>query len=141
MDAMKDYVKPLEWGLSYAKFKELYAELGISVDYIQKGSVTLGGYTSLNAHTFDCGALIMRQAGCANKEILDNVHTIATKNGFSKIFATVVSSYTDRENVAKLFMDQPLWKCVQEGVTNRSGGSFKEWIFLYYNPDCEYKGH
>lgn len=136
---MKDYECPLSWGLSFEKFKKLFQQLNLDEAWINKNHVDVDVYTWLEGNNFDCGALILHGANYVTSEILNNVHIIASKNGFSKIFATVVGY--KKEPIAQVFLDDPRWQLVVKGKSNRSNGNYDEWVFVYYNPDCEFKGH
>lgn len=143
---MRNFEKPLQWGMSYEKFKKLFAEWNIPEDHIEENKVFLNegprGYMNTSLHTYypgDCGVLLVKSANHATPEIVERMHQVATKCGFSKMFATVVgNSY---EKAAQAFMNHPLWTCVHTGKSNRSNGYSDEWVLVYYNPDCEYKGH
>lgn len=141
---MKDYEKPLHWGLTYKQMRELLESLGYSFESwqnratIDMDKIALGGIT-LTSWVGDCGVLLVSGANYATKKVLDDIHTIASKCGFSKMLATVVGGAVS--NAATTFTEQPLWKLVASGKSNRSSGRSDDYVFVYYNENCEYKGH
>lgn len=138
---MKDFQKPLHWGMTYKQFKELYEKWGLDLYWIQDKYVRVSqrGVQLHTHHPGDCGVLLVKSANYADAEIVQRMHEIATKCGFSKMFATVVGN--EYKEAAEAFMNHPLWTCVHTGKSNRSLGHSDEWVLVYYNPNCEYKGH
>jgi len=115
---MMDFACPLTWGLS----KEETIKV---LDDPENTYITdkLVGYGDLSLSNFkgDCGALCLDGANYATKTALTKLIEVASKGGFSKIFATVVRKYTSNEE-----RDQDLrtrwrgWKKINKGKSNRN---------------------
>lgn len=88
----------------------------------------------------DCGALIMQQANNASHENLKFVKEFASQNGFSKVFATVVTC--DEAVLSKLKKDyrRAGWIRVYEGKSNRN--DYKtDIVYCLVIRNCKYKGY
>lgn len=106
----------------------------------QVGDKMYVGLLLLSNFPGDCGALIMQQANCATHENLKFVKEFASQNGFSKVFATVV---TDNENVLsklKKAYRSAGWIRVYEGKSNRNSHK-TDIVYCLVIRNCKYKGY
>lgn len=103
--------KPLTWGLRVSQIKKTFPTVMIHDNFISFGSVCIQNFPG------DCGALILTRANYAKKKDLQDVVKFASMSGFSKIFATVVST-----------LDSPYGTSTKEAVA-----AFKALRFIKVN--------
>ena len=89
----------------------------------------------------DCGALQMNGANYATKKEIGLAVDLASRCGFSKIFATIVKEYDDESqrdaDIANRF---PGWIVVSKGKSNRNPHK-DDIVLVYINKDCIYRGY
>jgi len=133
---MMDFACPLNWGLS----KEETIKV---LDDPENTYITdkLVGYGDLSLSNFkgDCGALCLDGANYATKTALTKLIEVASKGGFSKIFATMVMRDALSSKSYKAFQDTG-WITVKIGKSNRNP-SKDDIVLVKYIDDCEYKGY
>ena len=88
----------------------------------------------------DCGALVMQRANSATKENLNFVKEFASRNGFSKVFATVVCGQSDALDKLKHAYRAAGWKKVHEGNSNRNSHK-TDIVYCLVIRNCKYKGY
>jgi len=142
---MEDYKNPLGWGLSWGETKELFAAKKKKAEfYVMPGgtdespaSLTIGNLTLYNFQG-DCGAVYMKGANYVTKADLEAVEEWCSESGFSKIFATIVTTKTAAELHKETFLKAE-WTVIDEGHSNRN--SHKTDITLFKRINCKYKGY
>jgi len=142
---MEDYKNPLGWGLSWGETKELFAAKKKKAEfYVMPGgtderpaSLTIGDCTLFNFQG-DCGAVCMNGANHATTATLKDVEEWCSLSGFSKIFATIVTSPASA-NLTKAIFEKAGWTVISEGKSNRN--SMKTDIALFKRIDCKYRGY
>ena len=88
----------------------------------------------------DCGALIMQRANSATHENLKFVKEFASHNGFSKVFATVVTNDEVVLSKLKKAYRRASWIRVYEGKSNRN--DYKtDIVYCLVIRNCKYKGY
>ena len=88
----------------------------------------------------DCGALIMQRANSATHENLNFVKKFASHNGFSKVFATVVTGDDAVLSKLKKAYRSAGWIRVYEGKSNRN--SYKtDIVYCLVIRNCKHKGY
>ena len=88
----------------------------------------------------DCGALIMQRANCATHENPKFVKEFASQNGYSKVFATVVTSDEVVLSKLKKAYRRAGWIRVYEGKSNRN--NYKtDIVYCLVIRNCKYKGY
>ena len=114
---------------------------------LQKGIFHCGeGYASFDEAILrnivgDCGALQMYGATYATKKEIGLAVDLASRCGFSKIFATIVKEYDDEsERDADIANRFPGWIVVSKGKSNRNPHK-DDIVLVYINKDCIYKGY
>ena len=108
----------LGWGIPVPMITEFYPDVAYQQNVTPK-KLNFGFVQLLNFYG-DCGALTLNNAKCITQDTMKAVLQYASLSGFTKIFATVVGSDSDRQReVCKIFRDYR-WKCVHKGKSNRN---------------------
>ena len=132
-----DFFTPLGWGLTKGRLKDIYEKeiFSCGEGYASFREVVLRNFVG------DCGALQMYSANYATKKEIGLAVDLASRCGFSKIFATIVKEYDDESQRDADIADRfPGWIVVSKGKSNRN--EYKDDIVLVYiNKDCIYKGY
>ena len=106
----------------------------------QVGDKMYVGQLLLSNFPGDCGALIMQQANNATHENLNFVKKFASHNGFSKVFATVVTDNEVMLSKLKKAYRKAGWIRVYEGKSNRN--DYKtDIVYCLVIRNCKYKGY
>jgi len=125
----------LQWGLSDNQLKQKFPQL----EFLPKVHKLLCGRVVLHNFPSDCGALVLTNANNADFDSLKLAAQVASECGFSKIFATVVTSPPHAEKIAKEFR-RAQWRCISKSVSNRN--EYKNsYVFVKIIKDCKYKGY
>ena len=83
----------------------------------------------------------MYGATYATKKEIGLAVDLASRCGFSKIFATIVKEYDDEsERDADIANRFPGWIVVSKGKSNRNPHK-DDIVLVYINKDCIYKGY
>ena len=138
MDTLTDdWIYPLTWGWSLPRLKEKWQN---KLYYHNNFGLLLNSIW-VKPFPGDCGALTVQNIGCAKKEDIKDVMELASDNGFSKLFGTVVKRMASKqcEETKKLFKDLG-WILVSEGKSNRNSDK-TDLVFVYVNHDCTHKGY
>lgn len=134
--------KPLRWGLDEKEWNKRWPgswkhSYRATEDH---GSVQVGAYELSNVYG-DCGALTLYGAYSATYEGLKLVEDIASSNGFSKIFATLVGHKDHSQKQIKAFK-KARWILVKKGISNRKQSSdVIDYVYVKYITNCKYKGY
>lgn len=123
----------LTWGLGMEQIKAKWPKATM---YDQR--LNLGGSACLQNFTGDCGALILTGANSVTEKDLQDVKEYASLSGFSKIFATIVTSKTYADRQLKIFEDAN-FQCISKGNSNRN--DHKKDYVMFIRIDCDYKGY
>jgi hypothetical protein len=138
---MKEYwEKALGWGLSVQELKHWYKQQKNSKQYelyVYRNYTVLG---QLSIYNFigDCGALSLCGANYADKENIELVEKLASANGFSKLFTTIVKEMNEIEKQTILNKWKG-WTIIDISKSNRNKD--KTDIVLFKRIECEYKGY
>lgn len=127
-------MKPLKWGLTR---DEVIAAFPMVV--ANEGSISIKSLT-LKPFGIDCGALILTNANSATKETLKLAVKVASANGFSKIFATVVIDPEWSSSVAPEAFKHCKFKLVSKSKSNRNPEK-DDYVFVKIIRNCKYKGY
>lgn len=115
-------------------------ELCKTTVFNQVGDKMYVGPLLLSNFPGDCGALIMQRANSATHENLKFVKEFASRNGFSKIFATVVTGDDAVLSKLKKAYRRAGWIRVYEGKSNRN--DYKtDIVYCLVIRNCKYKGY
>ena len=140
---MQSWENPLTWGLTKQQYETTWpdANFYFYTNKIQVSKPNEKNMPDVVLQNFpgDCGSLLLLKANNATKESLAFARDIASKNGFSKIFATVVGKPNIIENAVKAFK-QSRWINVAKGYSNRNKQK-EDYIFVLYIRNCHYKGY
>ena len=119
---------------------ETMNELCKTAVFKQAGDKMYVGSLLLSNFPGDCGALIMQQANNATHEHLKFVKEFASQNGFSKVFATVVTNNETVLSKLKKAYRSAGWIRVYEGKSNRN--RYKtDIVYCLVIRNCKYKGY
>lgn len=106
----------------------------------QAGAKMYVGPLLLSNFPGDCGTLIMQRANSATQEHLNFVKKFASQNGFSKVFATVVTGDDAVLSKLKKAYRRAGWIRVYEGKSNRN--DYKtDIVYCLVIRNCKYKGY
>ncbi|NTV78941.1 MAG: hypothetical protein HGA25_07385 [Clostridiales bacterium] len=131
------FTYPLTWGWSLPKLKEKW---GSKLYYNDRYGLALH-YIMIKTFPGDCGALTINNIGTAQKEHLKDIIELASENGFSKIFGTIVQKMTSKQCEEKKNLFTNLgWTLVSEGKSNRNPEK-TDLVFVYVNHNCNHKGY
>lgn len=140
---MQSWENPLTWGMTKEDYEKTWPDANFyyypNKIYANKPGKTDMPDVILQNFQGDCGSLILQKANYATKESLAFAREIASKNGFNKIFATVVGKPNMIENAVKAFK-QNRWITVTKGHSNRNKQK-EDYIFVLYIRNCHYKGY
>ena len=106
----------------------------------QAGDKMYVGPLLLSNFPGDCGALIMQRANSATQEHLNFVKKFASHNGFSKVFATVVTNDEAVIERLKKAYRSAGWIRVYEGKSNRNKHK-TDIVYCLVIRNCKYKGY
>ena len=133
--------KPLRWGLDEKEWNKRWPGWKHSYRATEDhGSVQVLSFELSNVYG-DCGALTMYGAYYATHEGLKLVEDIASSNGFSKIFATLVGDKDQLKNQIRAFKTAR-WILVKKGISNRKQNKdMIDYVYVKYITNCKYKGY
>ena len=86
----------------------------------------------------DCGSLLIQGANTLNAAALKDIEEYASLSGFSKLFATIVTSKDYADNQMEI-MKRLGWKCVSKGYSNRNPE--KRDYVMFKRVKCSYHGY
>lgn len=132
MQLNDDWVRPLNWGLGKKTMKEKFP----GVHFLSSYTIEYEGLY-LKPFPSDCGALTLTGANNVTSKTIPVIIDIASSCGFSKIFVTLVG--TRLKDKAKILTNAG-FRCVYRGKSNRNPHK-DDYIFVYYNRNCKYKGY
>lgn len=127
----------LDWQQTSA---ELMNEICKTAVFKQVGDKMYVGPLLLSNFPGDCGALIMQRANNATHENLKFVKAFASRNGFSKVFATVVTGDDVVLSKLKKAYRSAGWIRVYEGKSNRNAHK-TDIVYCLVIRNCKYKGY
>jgi len=123
----------LTWGLNDERIKEKFPGAYFGNKYL---SLPKGG--TIYNFPGDCGSLLVQGANCLSAAALADIEEYASLSGFSKLFATIVTSKNYADNQMEL-MKSLGWKCVSKGYSNRNPE--KRDYVMFKRIKCHYKGY
>ena len=138
---MTDMENPLTWGLNKAEWDKRWPSKWKCNSYTK--AICINNKISIHNFPGDCGALTINGAYRADKETLDLLEDIASSNGFSKIFATLVgdNSHGYYDKAIKAFKKNR-WILVKKGISNRKlDNDVIDYVYVKYISNCKFKGY
>ena len=127
-------MQTLKWGLDNDEIKRRWPKISFT-----SYGINLGYYNVLQNFPGDCGALILCGANDVSTEELKLAREIASANGFSKIFATIVCIPEYANKQLEKFKAEG-WKLVSKGNSNRNKAK-RDYVVALRIRNCEYKGY